>query len=271
MNQVLLDNDASIVEKYGIPALTKFQFHMISCIDDSTLFFANHLKPHNNYPDICLKARLNWAKNVNEERKAPYQALIGSMNQQYCIFIALGIWLEASLNAFPWAVTSLYVFLFKNDHRVPEGATKSKAHVQRTLHVVFNEHDEFAKTKLGSHSVWKYASTTVQNLGATKDEKDICGRWKLSMRISDVYNDIELPFPDAKLAGLLCPGGPICYAIMPGSGVMRTFIVDPVVPKIKAKYGWDVAYVLGTALLWVLHSPYFVMMPAMLRDNIHIA
>jgi hypothetical protein len=271
MNQVLLDKDASIVEKYGIPALTKFQFHMISRIDDSTLFFANHLKPHDNYPDFCLKARLNWAKNVNEEREAPYQALIGSMNQQYCIFIALGIWLEASLNAFPWAATSPYVFSFKNDHRVPDGATKSKAHVQRTLHVVFKEHDEFAETKLGSHSVRKYASTTVRNLGATKDEKDIRGRWKSSTRVSDVYDDVELPFPDAKLAGLLCPGGPIRYAIMPGSGVTRAFIVDRVVPKIKAKFGGDVAYVLGTALLWVLHSPYFAMMPAMLRDDIRIA
>jgi hypothetical protein len=38
MNQALLDKDASIFEKYGIPALTKFQFHMISRIDDSTLF-----------------------------------------------------------------------------------------------------------------------------------------------------------------------------------------------------------------------------------------
>jgi hypothetical protein len=272
MNQVLLDKDASsIVEKYGIPALTKFQFHMISRIDDSTLFFANHLKPHDNYPDFCLKARLNWAKNVNKEREAPYQALIGSMNQQYCIFIALGIWLEASLNAFPWAAASLYVFSFKNDHRVPEGATKSKAHVQRTLHVVFNEHDKFAKTKLGSHSVQKYASTTVRNLGATKDEKDIRGRLKLSTRVSDVYDDVELPFPDAKLAGLLCPGGPIRSAIMPGSGVTRAFIVDRVVPKIKAKLGGDVAYVLGAALLRVLHSPYFAMMPAMLRDNIRIA
>jgi hypothetical protein len=152
------------------------------------------------------------------------------MNHQYCIFIALGIWLEASLNAFPWAAT---VFLFKNDHRILEGAIKSKAHAQRSLHVVFNEHDNFAETKLGSHSVWKYASTTVRNLGATKDEKAICGRWKLSTRVSDVYNDVEHPFPDAKLAGLLCPGGPICYAIMPGSGVTPVFIAQ----KIKAKFG----------------------------------
>ena len=264
MNQVLLDKDASLIEKYGIPALTKFQFHMISRIDDSTLFFAQHLKPHDIYSDFCLKARLNWAKNVNEEREAPYQTLIGSMNQEYCIFIALGIWLEASLTAFPWAATSPYVFSFKNDLRIPEGATKSKAHAQKILHMVFNEHDAFAETKLGSHSVRKYASTTVRNNGATKDEKDIRGRWKSSTRVSDVYDDVELPFPDAKLAGMLCPGGPIRYSIVPGSGVTRAFIVDRVVPRIKAKFGGDVAYVFGTALLWVLHSPYFVMMPAML-------
>ena len=244
---------------------------MISRIDDSTLFFASHLKPHDNYPSFCLKARLNWAKNVNEEREAPYQAMIGSMNQQYCILIALGVWLEASLNAFPWAATSPYVFSFKNDHRIPDGALKSKAHAQSTLRTVFNTHEDFVGTKLGSHSVRKYASTTVRNNGATKDEKDIRGRWKSSTRVSDVYDDVELPFPDAKLAGMLCPGGPIRYAIVPGSGVTRGFIVDRVVPKIKAKFGGDVAYVFGTALLWVLHSPFFIMMPAMLRDDIRSA
>jgi hypothetical protein len=104
--------------------------------------------------------------------------------------------------------------------------------------------------------VRKYASTTVRNNGATKDEKDIRGRWKSSTRVSDIYDDVELPFPDAKLAGMLCPGGPIRYGIVPGSGVTRAFIVDRVVPKIGAKFGGDVAYVFGTALLWVLHSPF---------------
>jgi hypothetical protein len=88
MNQVLLDKEATIVDNYGIPCLTKFQFHMISRIDGSTLFFTNNLKTHNNYPKFCLKAKLNWAKNVNEERQAPFHILIGSMNQQYCVFLA---------------------------------------------------------------------------------------------------------------------------------------------------------------------------------------
>jgi hypothetical protein len=87
----------------------------------------------------------------------------------------------------------------------------------------------------------------------------------------EVYDDVELPFPDAKVAGMLCPGGPIRYAILPGSGVTRAFIVDRVVPMIKAKYGSDVAFVLGPALLWVVHSPYFGMVRATLRDDIRVA
>jgi hypothetical protein len=136
-----------------------------------------------------------------------------------------------SLQEFPWATTYPYVFCFKNDDRVPEGAIKTKADIQNTLRTVFKDHADFAETRLGSHSVRKYyALTMVRNLGASKDEKDIRGRWKSSTCVSDVYDDVELPFPDAKLAGLLCPGGPIRYAIMPGSGVTQNFLVDQVVP-----------------------------------------
>jgi hypothetical protein len=204
MDQVL-HKEGTIVENYGIPCLTltKFQFNMISQIDDSTLFFPNNLKTHNNYPEFCLKAKLNWAKNMNEEQQAPFQAIIGSMNHQYCVFLALGVWLEVSLREFPWATTSPYVFCFKNDNRVPEGAIKTKAQIQKTLRAVFKDHADFAETRLGSHSVRKYASTTVRNLGASKDEKDIRGRWKSSTFISDVYDDVELLFPDAKLASRL--------------------------------------------------------------------
>jgi hypothetical protein len=58
MNQVLLDKEAAtIVDNYGIPCLTKFQFHMISQIDDLTLFFTNNLKTHNNYPAFSIGPR----------------------------------------------------------------------------------------------------------------------------------------------------------------------------------------------------------------------
>jgi hypothetical protein len=160
MNQVLLDQeDGTIFTRYGIPALTKFQFHMILQIDDTTLFFSQH------YGEFCLKGKLNWAKNVNEECEAPFQTIIASMNQQYCVFIALAIWLVVSLTEMLWAAASPYVFSFKNNMRMPEGTTKAKAFTRKILHQFFKDREEFAKTKAGSHSVCKYSSSTAQNKG----------------------------------------------------------------------------------------------------------
>jgi hypothetical protein len=42
-------------------------------------------------------------------------------------------------------------------------------------------------------------------------EKDIRGRWKGKGRLSDVYNNVELPYPGAKVAAVLCGGGPCTY------------------------------------------------------------
>ena len=88
--------------------------------------------------------------------------------------------------------------------------------------MVFNEHDDSTETKLGSHSVWKYALTAVQNNSATKDEKNIRGRWKSSTCISDVYDDVELPFPDAKLAGMLGMKV-VSTLLMPPRGTIRLY------------------------------------------------
>jgi hypothetical protein len=68
---------------------------------------------------------------------------------------------------------------------------------------------------LGSHSIRKYAATFARRCGVTKDENDIRGRWKGAGRISDMYDDVELPYPDAKVAEKLC-GGPCFYVSDPG-------------------------------------------------------
>lgn len=72
--------------------------------------------------------------------------------------------------------------------------------------------------------------------------------------MSDVYDDIELPYPDAKVAGLLCIGGPCKYVIKDGSGITSEFLIQYVVPRIAQKFPHDVSVVLGTALLWRIFS-----------------
>jgi hypothetical protein len=76
--------------------------------------------------------------------------------------------------------------------------------------------------------VRKFGSTHARKSGCSKDEKDLRGRWRKG-RVSDVYDDIELPFPDAKVAGKLCVGGPCKYAIKDGSGVTDDFLLQHVV------------------------------------------
>ena len=58
--------------------------------------------------------------------------------------------------------------------------------------------------RLGSHSWRKMASSTqAGNNGFPKRE----GK-KVRMRVSDVHDDIDLPFPGEKDAGKLCMDGP---------------------------------------------------------------
>jgi hypothetical protein len=90
--------------------------------------------------------------------------------------------------------------------------------------------------------VRKFGSTHARKCGITKDEKDVRGRWKKG-RTSDVYDDIELPFPDAKVAGKLCIGGLVKYVIKTGSGVTDTFLLEHVVPSICTRLSAQVTLV----------------------------
>ena len=127
---------------------------------------------------------------------------------------------------------------------------------------------------LGSHSIRKFSSTHARRSGCTRDDKDLRGRWKSKSRVSDVYDDTELPYPDAKNAEMLCIGGP-CYYLFPEElngtntagdneaasavpliAMMKTFLLSNVVPNIRKRMSEAVALVLGKALLWMIFSPY---------------
>jgi hypothetical protein len=197
----------------------------------------------------------------------------------------------------PNVLLSPYVFAFTNDNTVPGGGKKSKEIASTAFTKVFRM-DEFAGGvvngsiggKLGSHSIRKFASTHVRRSGINKDDKDIRGRWKLAKRVSDVYDDVELPFPDAKVADKLCIGGP-CYYLFPdellattaavgdGTGdtsltpVLKTFILSNVVPNIRKVLSEDASLVLGKAMLWMIYSPFDAaneIVPKLIKDQIQL-
>jgi hypothetical protein len=260
-----------LIRRYGIPSLFKFQYNLIARIDDSTQFILENLTASADF-DFTLRSKLNWSKNVNEERDAPNQILIGAMDPMYCVLLGLAVFLEVFIESGGGELTP-YVFGFNPDERVPEGGVKAKETVQNILAGEIYNRDDFNTTKgpLGTHSVRKLASTHARKNGCSKDEKDIRGRWKKGMRVSDVYDDIELPFPDAKVAGKLCIGGPCKYVIKEGSGVTDNFLLQHVVPNICTRLPADVAKVLAKPLLWMLFSSQKTYLPQAMRDRVSSA
>ena len=265
----ILKGSSNFVWKYGFSALINFQFHLLARIDDTTQLLLDHLRVHDNFA-FAMKTKLNWSKNVQEERDAPWQIVLGAMDPVFCVLISLAVWLEFFLLTNPTAGVTPYVFGFQNDTEIPSGGVKAKNYVQSAFGKKMFNREEFISNggPLGSHSIRKLGSTHVRRSGATKDEKDIRGRWKGKGRVSDVYDDIELPYPDAKVAEKLCIGGACKYVIRNGRGVSDAFILQYVVPNIASRLPDSAALVLGKALLWLIYSVHGNDVPAAIRNSV---
>ncbi len=157
--QHLFQSNDSFLWKYGLRCLTKFQFHMIGRIDNTTHVLIENIQVHNFYPN-ALKTRMNWSKNVSEERDTPRQIVLGAMNTTYCVLTCVSLWLELHARLNPNALLSPYVFAFTNNNTVPGRGKKSKE-IARTAFTKTFRIDEFSGGvvdgsiggKLGSHSI----------------------------------------------------------------------------------------------------------------------
>ena len=61
---------------------------------------------------------------------------------------------------------------------------------------------------------------------------------------------IKLPWPDIKVASMLCIGGPCRYRLE--EGVSDEFVLHHVVPNIRKRFDDETAVILGTALLYLV-------------------
>jgi hypothetical protein len=266
------------IVKYGCPAFVNFQVHYIRRIDCTSQFTKDNFQVHDLFPDLAGNVRLNWAKNVHEERDAPWQIMLGSMDPTFCVLLSLAIWLEFFHGESPEvAAANPYVFAFKSDDfRIPEGGDKTHDFVMDLLTKLFRGQGAGCTFKaeimglLGSHSFRKFSSTHVRNCGATKDEKDGRGCW-LQRQVSDTYDDTLLRYPDAKVAKMLCIGGACSYRIKEGSGINDEFILQHVTPNIHRSFGAPLAKLLGRALLWVTFSDKKDWVPSMIAERINSA
>jgi hypothetical protein len=108
-----------------IPSLAKVQFHVIGRIDNCAQFLIeNHAA--NPETGFTLQAKLSWSENALEERDAPNQILIGTMEPSCCPLIALAVWLEIFLGSGGSSALTPCVFGINEDLRVPEGGDKAR-------------------------------------------------------------------------------------------------------------------------------------------------
>jgi hypothetical protein len=257
---------ATNVHKYGIPAMLCFQFSLICRLDDASQMLAANLQHNDRFPQQALKARMVWSKNVNDQRDAPWQTLLGSLSTTYCVFVNLGIWLELHLGTTPGANLSPYVFGFSHDNTIPSGGDRSKMRASHILGKIFKD-PFFRGGKVGTHSIRKFAATHCRNNSISKDDVDARGRWKNTRRITDRYEDPELPFVDIKACLALCQGGACSYIPKPGC-ITADFVCTYVSTHIEAKYGRAVATVLGNAVLWAIFSSSADMVPQLIRNRV---
>jgi len=79
------------------PGMMKMQFHIIGRTDDITNLETNDLRHHDRFGDFALQTKVSWSKNVREERDCPDQLLLGAMDTDFCVLLALACFLESRL------------------------------------------------------------------------------------------------------------------------------------------------------------------------------
>ena len=86
------------------------------------------------------------------------------------------------------------------------------------------------------------------------------GRNRWRGRVSDIYDDIEQPYPDAKAAEKLIIGRPCFYLICENNGnfnesAMKWFILTNVVPNMCKKIPDSATLVFGKAIFGYFFHP----------------
>ncbi|KAI2507360.1 hypothetical protein MHU86_7080 [Fragilaria crotonensis] len=271
MNQ--LNSFDDIHRKYMIPAACKFQFAMIGRVDDVCHFKEIDLNVNPLLPTCSLVARIRWSKNVMEERNSPRQMIFGSMDARYCVLLSLGIFLEVWCEVGD-GLASPYLFGRSDDPDRNKAfiANKLKHHIWDATNDAGNSLLE-ASNLLGTHSLRKFSTSYAMRNGCPKDYVAARGRWR-KRQVVDRYIDVELPYPDAKVAAVLAVGGPMKYVVKNGSGILDNWLLSHVVPHLSRSVtlSQQVALVLAPPVLWAAFEDSMESyMPVNLRNRIQTA
>ena len=98
--ELLAAHKDDLTHKVAFRTMGLWQYHLVGRVDDAANAKLDAPRVHNVYPDL-LQTAVSWSKNVRDERRCPDQILMGSMDDFYCLFIALSLHLESFLASVP--------------------------------------------------------------------------------------------------------------------------------------------------------------------------
>jgi hypothetical protein len=218
-------------------AILTVQWHLMGRIDDimklaiSTIVF-------NSCNPFTLHIKMCWSKNIRNERQSPTQIMFASMDPIICPLLNLVTMIEV--------VGTDGDFLFGRSN-------KSAA---QQLKLVYSS--DFFKSQrtgeIGTHSVRKGSATFASRSGCHKDWINQRGRWRGAKQQVDTYIDSYQPYPDARVASVLCgPRGP-CKYVVKDEVMMPAEFLESITPHSHDIFGSDIAEVLALPLLWAAYE-----------------
>jgi hypothetical protein len=80
------------------PCMLNLQFHIIGRADDISNVETMDISHHDKFPAFALQMAVLWSKNVLDERDCPDKILLGMMDTDFCVLIALGCYLGTVLS-----------------------------------------------------------------------------------------------------------------------------------------------------------------------------
>lgn len=225
---------------YMILAVMSLQWHFIGRIDDIMCLITTTVQQNPRHP-FCLQLKMRKSKNIRSERDMPTQIFFASMDPLVCPVLNLAI----------------YVEMFGTEgvgRKIFEGSTPSRFADYLDRLILSSHFHAVRAGKLGTHSLRKGPSTYASRFGLLRDWISLRGRWRTSKKQVDVYIDVDVPYPDAKVASVLCgPRGPCKYATRAGVDLTDDIFCS-IAPRSVEAFGREVGIVLARSLLWAAYE-----------------
>ena len=225
---------------YMILAVMTLQWHFIGRIDDIMCLITTTVQRNLRNP-FCLQLKMRKSKNIRSERDMPTQIFFASMDPLVCPVLNLAVYVEM----FGTEGVGKNIF---------EGSTPSRFADYLDRLILSSRFHAVRAGKLGTHSLRKGPSTYASRFGLLRDWISLRGRWRTSKKQVDVYIDVDVPYPDAKVASVLCgPRGPCKYATRAGADLTDDFFCT-IAPRCVEAFGREVGIMLARSLLWAAYE-----------------